>query len=245
MTDDRSLERAARSWLEEGPTRAPDDPVTAALARIQTIPQERDHRIPWRLPTMTPLMRLAGAAVIALALAVAGAAIVAMRPASTVGPSAPVATATAAVPITPTAAPSPIPEGTYAVDLPVAGILAALDRDTTLTSEEKQSIIEEILGIDGATTLNLEVVVAGDVFTLRQGTDGSAKVADKPWRMTVIDDHTVEFNAVGGPVNARYEVVPGATTGSFTLRLLGPGEEAVPAFVNRTLFETAPFVPRG
>ena len=42
MTDDRSLERAARSWLEEGPTRAPDRPVDAALARIQTTRQERD-----------------------------------------------------------------------------------------------------------------------------------------------------------------------------------------------------------
>lgn len=47
MTDDRSLERAARSWLEEGPITAPDRPVEAALARIQTIPQERDLRVPW------------------------------------------------------------------------------------------------------------------------------------------------------------------------------------------------------
>jgi len=31
MTDDRSLERAARSWLESGPTEAPDHAVDAAL----------------------------------------------------------------------------------------------------------------------------------------------------------------------------------------------------------------------
>ena len=64
MTNDRSLERAARSWLEEGPTRAPDRPVDAALARIQTTPQERDHMIPWRHRTM--IDRLAAAAVMAV-----------------------------------------------------------------------------------------------------------------------------------------------------------------------------------
>jgi hypothetical protein len=47
MTDDRTLDRAARSWLEEGPTRAPDRPVEAALAWIQTISQERDLHLPW------------------------------------------------------------------------------------------------------------------------------------------------------------------------------------------------------
>ena len=53
MTDDRSLERAARSWIEVGPTQAPDRAVEAALLRIDTTPQERDLRIPWRFPTMT------------------------------------------------------------------------------------------------------------------------------------------------------------------------------------------------
>ena len=42
MTDDRSLERAARSWIEVGPTRAPEPAVQAALLRIQTTSQERD-----------------------------------------------------------------------------------------------------------------------------------------------------------------------------------------------------------
>ena len=72
MTDDRSLERAARSWLEAGPTQAPDRAVEAALLRIQTTPQERDLRIPWRLPKMTTPARVAAAAVIGV-LAVGGA----------------------------------------------------------------------------------------------------------------------------------------------------------------------------
>jgi hypothetical protein len=72
MTDDRSLERAARSWLEEGPTRAPDRPVEAALARIQTTSQERDLRIPWRYQHMNNALRIAvGAAAVAVAALVA------------------------------------------------------------------------------------------------------------------------------------------------------------------------------
>ena len=70
MTDDRSLERAARSWLEEGPTLAPDRPVEAALALIETTRQERDLRIPWRYQPMNNSLRLAlgAAAVVVVAL---------------------------------------------------------------------------------------------------------------------------------------------------------------------------------
>ena len=69
MTDDRSLERAARSWLEIGPTTAPERAVDAALHRIQTLNQERDLRIPWRLPKMfTPVRLVAIALVGALVL---------------------------------------------------------------------------------------------------------------------------------------------------------------------------------
>jgi hypothetical protein len=68
MTDDRSLERAARSWLETGPTRAPDRAVEAALLRIESTSQERDLRIPWRLPKMTTPARVAAAAVIGVLL---------------------------------------------------------------------------------------------------------------------------------------------------------------------------------
>src|SRR4051812_43004150 len=83
MTDDRSLERAARSWIEIGPTQAPDRAVEAALLHIQTTPQERDLRIPWRLPRMITPARIATAAVIAV-LAVGGAFFY-TRPQETVG----------------------------------------------------------------------------------------------------------------------------------------------------------------
>jgi hypothetical protein len=64
MTDDRSLERAARWWLEAGPTQAPDRAVEAALLRIETTTQERDLRVPWRLPRMSTPARAATTAVI-------------------------------------------------------------------------------------------------------------------------------------------------------------------------------------
>lgn len=78
MNDDRSLERAARSWIEAGPTQAPDRPVEAALRQIKTTQQERDLRIPWRLPTMTLVPRMAALAVVA-AVALGGAILLAGR----------------------------------------------------------------------------------------------------------------------------------------------------------------------
>ena len=73
MIDDRSLERTARSWIEEGPTAAPPQAVEAALLRIETTSQERDWHVPWRTPPMTLPARLVVAAVIG-ALVIAGAA---------------------------------------------------------------------------------------------------------------------------------------------------------------------------
>jgi hypothetical protein len=67
MTDDRSIERAARSWLDDGPTEAPDRAINAALLQIQTTNQERDWHVPWRDRHMTSTLRLlAGAAAIAV-----------------------------------------------------------------------------------------------------------------------------------------------------------------------------------
>lgn len=70
MTDDRSLERAARSFIESGPTRAPERAVEAALFRIETTSQERNLRVPWRIMMSIPA-RVAAAAVIGV-LAISG-----------------------------------------------------------------------------------------------------------------------------------------------------------------------------
>ena len=68
MTDDRalerSLERAARSWLEAGPTRAPEHAIEAALRHIDHTTQERGLRVPRRFSHMSLPARLAAAAIV-------------------------------------------------------------------------------------------------------------------------------------------------------------------------------------
>ena len=99
MTEDRSLERAARSWLEVGPTRAPEAAVEAALATIQTTPQERDWHVPWRTPRMNQMARaLVGVTAIAVLL-VGGAFLLSRAP----GPGPSVSPS----PTSPTASPTP------------------------------------------------------------------------------------------------------------------------------------------
>lgn len=129
MNDDRSLDRAARSWLESGPNQAPDSTVQAALARIQTTRQERGLALPRRLPTMFT-NRLAAAA-LALVLVVLGGGFAVSRFAGpgTGGPSAtPTAPPSSLIPssnpspspaapmITTASVGSTLPAGTYQVD---------------------------------------------------------------------------------------------------------------------------------
>lgn len=71
MSEDKRFERGARTWLEDGPTRAPERAVMEALAQVETTPQERDLRVPWRMPVMTLPVRLAAVALL-VALAAGG-----------------------------------------------------------------------------------------------------------------------------------------------------------------------------
>jgi hypothetical protein len=104
MTDDRTLERAARSWLEAGPTEAPGHTVEAALRLIWTTPQERDLRVPWRVRTMSTPMRLAMAAIAIAVVTIGG--VLLLRPAddASVGITPPS--------LVPSVAPSPVPPST-------------------------------------------------------------------------------------------------------------------------------------
>jgi hypothetical protein len=101
MTDDRSLERAARSFIEPGPTRAPEGAVERALDVIQTTRQERDLRILRRFSTMTMTTRVAAAAVVGV-IAIGGAAFLLRPTAPDVGTRPPASASLA----TPSTAPS-------------------------------------------------------------------------------------------------------------------------------------------
>jgi dipeptidyl aminopeptidase/acylaminoacyl peptidase len=129
MTDDRSLERAARSWLEAGPTEAPDHAVEAALLRIQTTPQERDWHVPRRTRPMTMTARLVAAAIAIAVVAVGGAILLRPGGGANVGTGTPHPTVT----IAPSAALSPSPTN--------AGSAAAVDYSTL-----KGRILVEHLG---------------------------------------------------------------------------------------------------
>ena len=196
MTDDRSLERAARSWLEEGPTRAPDRAVESAITRIQTTPQERGLRVPWRMPPMNPLTRivaLAAGGVVAIALAM-----LALRPAATVGPPA------SSTPAAPTI------QGTWDVtftpqdmlDAGVIGHIAADPRDSghfrlTFTPDQWQvSHLSPPIWVTAASTYTAEPGIVhigspGDTSyntpytvnatTLSFGPEAPTWLAVKPW----------------------------------------------------------------
>ena len=99
MNDEQRFDRTARTWLEDGPTRAPDRPVAAALTEITTTSQERDLRVPWRFTHMPMLLRVAVAA-IAIAV-IGGGALFLLRDPGLPG-----------VGVQPTVSPSPSPSAT-------------------------------------------------------------------------------------------------------------------------------------
>ena len=167
MTDDRSLERAARSFIEVGPTLAPDRPVNAALARIQTTSQERDLRVPWRFPRMTTPARVAAAAVLGV-LVLGGAIVFFQRPGQ---PS---------VGVPPSSSPSLAPTTSPASALPPLG-MAVVGLDGT---------VREDLGmpLDGwFADLSADGRVA---FQTRSQDLGSCSACGPGWRIAILDTAT-------------------------------------------------------
>jgi hypothetical protein len=242
MTDDPSLERAARSWIETGPTQAPDQAVDTALQRIQSTRQERDL-IPWRLPTMNPILRVAGVTLVAaIALALG---IYALRPTSNVGQGVPTPTdqsvATPAPGLPSAAVTAPIPNGTYRTSIPVADVLARLDADGSLTPAEKTAVIDDVLGIRGASVLNVEITVADNSFTVGLSTDSEPIKPGSSWKLYNLDASTIAVDI--GTKSSGIQAYRVTRTGlTFALAAVSPAE-AVETFVRSVLFETAPFSP--
>jgi hypothetical protein len=179
---------------------------------------------------MNPMLRWAAIAVVAVVGL--GAAVVAIKPGGLLGTGA-----------TPTPTPSPIATGAYAVDLPVAAILARVDAATNLTASERLAIKRDILLIEGATTLNLRISITPDAFDLRYGTDGRGLSEGVPWHIAVNDGREMAFtNIPSGASSARYEVIRSADGRGFRLRALTP-TSGVETLVREILFNTADYVP--
>jgi hypothetical protein len=242
MTDDRSLERAARSFIEPGPTRAPEAAVEAALRTIQTTPQERDLRILRRDLTMNTLTRILAVGAAAAAVIIAAVAVAPRLGDSSTGAPTPTRPATATTgPASPSGQP-PLPNGTYrSAPIPVADIMRRLDA-SSLTASEKSTIINTVLRIDGATTLQVEISIRDDSFTLAYGVDGEALRPEIPWKLYVLDPTTIALDVGASSTNIQAWAVT-HIGGAFTLRTRSAAPEPVEAFVRSVLFESTPFSP--
>ena len=190
---------------------------------------------------MNPLLRIAGIAAAAIVAIAIG--LVLLRPPDvgrTVETPQPSPTALPASPASSVA--RPIPNGTFQASVPVADILADLDANTTLSAQDKTDVIDDILGIRGATTLNVEVTVGETTFTLGYSTDSEPIQAEGPWALYVLDPSTI---AVGIGTDSSgiqaYRITRDGT--SFRMRASSPAEP-VESFVRSVLFETAPFSPK-
>ena len=241
MNDDRTLERAARSWLEEGPAQAPDRPVEAALSRIQSTSQERDLRIPWRLPTMNPLARLA--AVVAVAtVAIAGSFYLFAR--QPTGPGGVPTPGPTPVPTPTPAMAGPLVAGTYlGPTLQVADIVAAANADPSLTPADRTQVIDVLFGIRGKTTWRASIEFRGGQLFERQTVDGATAIGSFG-RYSFPDDHTLVYTEGINGADSVMEFELTVDGNSFTLHRTTPAKGAADEFVTRKLFESGPFTLR-
>jgi hypothetical protein len=154
MTDDRSFERAARTWLEIGPTRAPDHAVEAALLQVEQTPQERALRLPRRILDMNRL-----------SLAVALAAVVVVGSAAVLLASRSPSTGTIGVPPSPTppltvpsvaSLPPPTPVPSTTVDGSAFAVPFTMTWHAHLQTTVKSDVVE--LHASGTTGFNLFLI---------------------------------------------------------------------------------------
>jgi len=108
MNTGRDFNRIAGAWLVEGPNELADRVLDAALEEIHLTNQRRRSVVPWRMPTMTPWMRLAAAIVIVAIVGYAGLTLLGPRLGPGEQPTAhPSASPAAVVSPAPTASPAP------------------------------------------------------------------------------------------------------------------------------------------
>jgi hypothetical protein len=243
MSDDRQFERTARAWLDLGPTNAPDHTVESALLTIETTAQERDLRIPWRLPTMNPALRIAVVAAVAI-VAIGGAMFLSRAPVSSVGTSpSPASSSPSPAPAGPSPAPSiaGLTDGVYqGPTLKVSDVIAAINADAALSAAQRKHLIESAFEIKGHSTLTVSIELSRGRWTERQTVDDATQIGSNA-KYTLLDDRTIALqeNAGGVQIVSGFQITWTAT--SFTLKSLTAPSNAEDAFAEKTLFESGPF----
>ena len=246
MSDDRTIERGARAWLELGPTLAPDHAVEAALRTIDTTSQERDLRIPWRFPTVNPLARVV--VLVTVAIFAVGAGLYLMRPdalkvATQPSPS-PTALASTPVSIATPSPLAPIADGTYVGKaVKVSDIIASINATSYLSASEKANLLTAPFAQRGKSTFNAFFELNRGQYTIGFIVDGVSEV-DGHATATFPDAHTMQLleNPLGGPLQTRLGIA--LEGGSITLTLLlheTPSGSATDRFVGELLYGSGPF----
>jgi hypothetical protein len=243
MNDDRSLERAARSFIEPGPTRAPEAAVLRALDLIKTTRQERDLAIPRRVTIMSVPTRVAAAAVVGL-LAIGSAAFLLKPAPSGVGtisapPSAPPPTSASSSSPGPTASSSdPIAEGLYRTSpMQVADIVAMIDADPRLTVAQRTHLIDVSFEIRGHKEFSVAIDFREGQWTQHQSVDGFDQIGARA-TYSFLDAKTLivrdNFGLTG------FEIRPVAN--GFSLKTLSAEATEEDVVTDKVLFESAPFI---
>lgn len=208
--DDRSLERAARSWLEEGPTRAPDRAVEAALSRIHTTRQERDLWIPWRLPKMFTNRVAVAALALVLVIVGGGFALSRMSGPGGVQPTTPPTPSPSPLPtITISSVGTPLASGTYQVDGFAVPFTITLPAGWTANEFTSNSIS---LADQSNASINVYLVILDKVYpdpchTSKAPTTFGSAVGDMVTRLTAMPGFTVTALTdvtVGGAVGKTF-----------------------------------------
>jgi hypothetical protein len=245
MSDDRSIERNARAWLELGPTQAPDHAVAAALRTIDTTKQDRDLRIPWRFPAMNPLARVA--VLVTIAVVAVGAGLYLMQPApSSVGPQ-PSPTPRALPSQAAVQVPSPlapIADGTYVGRaVKISDIIASINSTTWLSDSEKKFLLDAPFAQPDKSTFNAYFELNHRAYTIGFILDGVSEV-DSRATASFLDEHTLllQYNSFNGPLQTRVSVT--VVGDSVNVRLLShetPDNLATDRFIGELLYGSGPF----
>jgi sugar lactone lactonase YvrE len=201
MSDDPRIDRdprfdqAARSWLELGPTTVPERSIQSVLLAVETTPQGRGLRVPWRNSRMMTLAAAVATAALALVFVIGPAGLVPLTttPSTSLPPTtcpAPLESGSIAT-IAGTSAKGSDGDGGAAIDAAISpSIGIAVDEAGNVYFTEEGSRSVRRIGTDGVITTVASAATGADFVVplgLAFSQDGSLYVSDlgasRIWRV--------------------------------------------------------------